>query len=64
MIDGATSIKATDIGNGRAYTAKVVGYDKSDDVAVIQLQGASGLTTVSFGDSSQGHRGPGAGRRG
>jgi S1-C subfamily serine protease len=53
VIDGATSIKATDIGNGRTYTAKVVGYDKSDDVAVIQLQGASGLTTVSFGDSSQ-----------
>ena len=53
VIDGATSIKATDISNGRTYTAKVVGYDKSDDVAVIQLQGASGLTTVSFGDSSQ-----------
>jgi len=53
VIDGATSIKATDIGNGRTYTAKVVGYDQSDDVAVIQLQGASGLTTVSFGDSSQ-----------
>jgi len=53
VIDGATSIKATDIGNGRTYTAKVVGYDKSHDVAVIQLQGASGLTTVSFADSSQ-----------
>jgi S1-C subfamily serine protease len=53
VIDGATSIKATDVGNGRTYTAKVVGYDKSNDVAVIQLQGASGLTTVSFGDSSQ-----------
>jgi S1-C subfamily serine protease len=57
VIDGATSIKATDIGNGRTYTAKVVGYDKSHDVAVIQLQGASGLTTVSFGDSSQVHVG-------
>src|SRR5215831_8797511 len=53
VIDGATSIKATDVGNGRTYTAKVVGYDKSRDVAVIQLQGASGLATVSFGDSSQ-----------
>ena len=57
VIDGATSIKATDIGNGRTYTAKVVGYDKSDDVAVLQLQGASGLTTVSFGDSSRVHVG-------
>jgi S1-C subfamily serine protease len=53
VIDGATSIKATDIGNGRTYTAKVVGYDQTDDVAVLQLQGASGLATVSFGDSSQ-----------
>jgi S1-C subfamily serine protease len=53
VIDGATSIKATDIGNGRSYTAKVVGYDKTDDIAVLQLQGASGLATVSFGNSSQ-----------
>ena len=53
VIDGATSIKATDIGNGRTYTAKVVGYDKTDDIAVVQLQGASGLATVSFGNSSQ-----------
>jgi S1-C subfamily serine protease len=52
VIDGATSIKVTDVGNGRTYTATVVGYDKTDDVAVLQLQGASGLTTVSFGNSS------------
>ncbi len=48
VIDGATSIKATDVGNGRTYTAKVVGYAKSHDVAVLQLQGASGLQTVSL----------------
>jgi S1-C subfamily serine protease len=53
VITGATSIKATDVGNGRTYTATVVGYDQTDDVAVIQLQGASGLATVSFGNSSQ-----------
>jgi S1-C subfamily serine protease len=52
VIDGATSIKVTDVGNGRSYTATVVGYDKADDVAVLQLQGASGLSTVSFGNSS------------
>jgi S1-C subfamily serine protease len=52
VIEGATSIKATDIGNGRTYTAKVVGYDQSKDVAVIKLQGASGLPTVTLGDSS------------
>jgi S1-C subfamily serine protease len=52
VIRGATSIKVTDIGNGRTYTAKVVGYDATRDVAVIQLQNASGLTTASLGDSS------------
>ncbi|MBV9450911.1 MAG: trypsin-like peptidase domain-containing protein [Streptosporangiaceae bacterium] len=52
VISGATSIKVIDIGNGRTYTAKVVGYDASADVAVIQAQGASGLTTASLGNSS------------
>ena len=52
VIRGATSIKVTDVGNGKTYTATVVGYDASDDVAVIQLQNASGLTTASLGDSS------------
>ena len=52
VIDGATSIKVTDVGNGRTYTAKVVGYDATQDVAVIQLQNASGLTVASLGDSS------------
>jgi S1-C subfamily serine protease len=53
VIDGATSIRVTDIGNGKPYTATVVGYDRSADVAVLQLQGASGLKTASIGDSSK-----------
>jgi len=52
VINGATAIKVTDIGNGKTYTATVVGYDASHDVAVIQLQGASGLTTANLGNSS------------
>jgi len=52
VISGAVRITATDIGNGRTYTAHVVGYDTTKDVAVIQLEGASGLSTVSFGDSN------------
>ena len=51
VVAGATSIKARDIGNGRTYTAKVVGYDDTDDVAVLRLVGASGLATVSIGNS-------------
>src|SRR5262249_55969418 len=53
VINGATKISVTDIGNGKTYSANVVGYDASHDIAVLQLQGASGLTTAKIGDSSQ-----------
>ena len=52
VVDGATSLSVTDVGNGRTYGAKVVGYDAAHDVAVLQLEGASGLTTASIGNSS------------
>ncbi len=52
VIAGATKISATDIGNGKTYAATVVGYDVSDDIAVIQLQNASGLAVASLGDSA------------
>lgn len=52
VIEGATKISATDIGNGKTYPAIVVGYDRARDVAVIQLQGASGLQTVSTDTST------------
>jgi S1-C subfamily serine protease len=47
VIDGATSISVTDVGNGKTYKANVVGYDRTRDVAVIQLVGASGLRTIT-----------------
>lgn len=53
VIEGATSVSVTDIGNGRTYSARVVGTDKTDDVAVLQISGASGLATVTIGDSSK-----------
>jgi S1-C subfamily serine protease len=52
VIDGATSISVTDVGNGKTYTATVVGYDRSKDIAVLQLHDASGLQTASLGNSS------------
>lgn len=52
VVAGATRIQVTDIGNGRTYAATVVGYDRSRDVAVLQLQGATGLTTAPLGDSA------------
>ncbi|WP_431877870.1 S1C family serine protease [Amycolatopsis sacchari] len=53
VVEGATSISVTDIGNGKTYRASVVGYDRSDDVAVLKLKNASGLATVTVGDSSK-----------
>jgi len=53
VIDGATRITVTDVGNGRTYDATVVGYDQSHDIAVLQLKGASGLTTATLGKSSK-----------
>jgi S1-C subfamily serine protease len=52
VVEGATSIKVTDVGNGRTYKAVVVGYDTTDDIAVLQLQHASGLKTATLGNSS------------
>jgi S1-C subfamily serine protease len=52
VISGATSISVTDVGNGQTYTATVVGYDAAHDVAVLQLQGASGLQTASIGTAA------------
>lgn len=52
VIEGSTSITARDVATGKTYTAKVVGYDLSKDIAVLQLENASGLTTVSIGNSS------------
>ena len=52
VVEGATSVAVTDIGNGKTYTATVVGYDVTSDVAVIKLQSASGLQTASLGNSS------------
>jgi S1-C subfamily serine protease len=53
VINGATAISVTDIGNGRTYAATVVGYDNAHDVAVLRLQGAAGLATADIGDSSK-----------
>ena len=54
VIDGATEVRATLAADpGQSYPARVLGYDRTADVALLQLTGAPGLATVSFGDSSQ-----------
>ena len=53
VIEGSTSITVTVVSTGKTYPAKVVGTDPTADVAVIQLQGASGLTPIKQGDASK-----------
>ncbi len=52
VIDGSTRLTATLVASGTRYSASVVGYDKTNDVAVIRLKAASGLRTIPIGDSS------------
>jgi S1-C subfamily serine protease len=47
VVAGATSVKVKVMSTGTTYTAQVVGTDAKDDVAVLQLVGASGLATVT-----------------
>jgi len=52
VIRGATTVKVVIPGTGRSYSAKVVGYDVTDDVAVLQPTGAAHLRTVTRGTST------------
>lgn len=47
VVQGATSVKVKVMTTGKTYTATVVGTDAAQDVAVLQLQDASGLATVT-----------------
>jgi S1-C subfamily serine protease len=53
VIRGATTIKVIVPQTKKTYAARVLGYDPSADVAVLQLKNASGLATVEIGDSSK-----------
>jgi hypothetical protein len=53
VVEKADQITVT-TSDGREFAAKVLGTDPKSDLAVLQLEGdASGLTPVTFGDSSQ-----------
>jgi S1-C subfamily serine protease len=53
VIAGATDISARDIGNGQTYAAEVIGFDRTNDIAVVQLEGANGLPVANIGDSNR-----------
>jgi S1-C subfamily serine protease len=52
VIAGSTKITATVVATGKTYPATVIGYDKTADIALIRLQGATGLRTVQVGNSA------------
>lgn len=54
VVEGATQITVTVASTGDTYTAEVVGTDATADVAVLQLQGASGLATATLDDDEAG----------
>src|SRR5712691_7920525 len=52
VVDGSTSISVTIAGHAGTYTAHVIGVSPTADVALIQIEGVSGLPTVTLADSS------------
>lgn len=51
VIDGATSVTVTPVTSGRSYPARILGYDRADDVALLQVRGAPRLEAVTLGSS-------------
>ena len=50
VIDGANSIKVT-LNNGESYDATLIGGEELNDVAVLKVNGVTGLKPVVLGDS-------------
>jgi len=57
VVRGATTIRVVMPLTGKAYPARVLGYSIAADVALLQLKNASGLATVTLGDSTKLERG-------
>ena len=53
VVDGSTGLTATVVASSHRYRAQIVATDPTDDVALIKLVGASGLSTVKVGDSAK-----------
>ena len=50
VVEGATSVKVV-LHNGKAYPAALVGYDSTNDLAVLKVE-AQGLSPVTLGSSN------------
>ncbi|MCQ9709530.1 S1C family serine protease [Streptomyces sp. BSP1] len=52
VVSGASQVQVA-TSDGKTYSAEVVGTDSSKDLALIKVQGASGLKAASLGDSDR-----------
>jgi S1-C subfamily serine protease len=52
VVDGSTTIHVSIAGRSGSYTAHVIGVAPAADVALIQIEGVSGLPTVTLASSS------------
>jgi S1-C subfamily serine protease len=52
VINQATVVEVVTKGNQKRYSAKVVGYDRNHDVAVLQIQNPGKLYPAAIGDST------------
>ncbi len=53
VVSGATSVTVTLNGESTPRAATVIGTDSANDVALLRIQGATGLAPATIGDSGQ-----------
>lgn len=51
VVQGADSITGHNVGTGQSFGADLIGYDRTHDIALLQLRGASGLPVAPLGNS-------------
>ena len=52
VVEGASKVSVKIAGHSGSYAARVIGTDAKADVAVLQIEGITGLPTVTLGNSS------------
>ena len=53
VVQGADVINAHNVGTGQNFPVDLIGYDRTHDIALVQLRGAAGLPTAPLGNSAQ-----------
>jgi len=48
VVQGSTKVEVTVVASNKTYTATVVGHDATNDVALLKVEGASGLDAVAI----------------